>query len=63
MSKTRMTEADVTRLLNGSRKAGFDVRAIEFKPDGSIIVTFKDAKDARLDADPMGDPESLRLVV
>ena len=58
MSKTKFTEADVTRAARGATKGGMDVATIEIRLDGSILVAAKGAT-----APPVDDPqEMLRLL-
>lgn len=36
--RARATQADLARILNGARKAGFDVRRVEVDANGTIVL-------------------------
>ena len=40
MKKTRVTflQGDVTRAVKGAKAAGFDVGAVQIRPDGTILI-------------------------
>jgi hypothetical protein len=58
MAKTKFTEADVERACAGVRKAGIVVATIEMRPDGSILVTAAESRNASLD-----DPRELQRLI
>jgi len=61
MSKSKFTEADVRRAVNGVFDGGGRVVSVEIWPDGRISVTVTEDKQRSID--PEDDPEVSRRLL